>query len=371
MELVLALCIVVIVLVIVFRALGSGMSSNNSAITTNAQSSPGSPGVLGMDWKRFEKQALEHFEKGRSADWSWAETEINTMLGIVPGDGDSGNSEMENSMVLPIEARMLPSLLSMLYEYNTDIDRMLERQALLQSQGLYTPISILVTLYPVRKEVLDYARAKGRVSVETAGGVRQYPKVQVISVQEILRRGRLPLIPPVETITSARPSMRRTAQEMQWEEFERKALDNESANRGWAWAEEEIASILGAVSNEIKTGDGGIDARYHGEIDVQSNKPITVPIQIKMQRRTVGRPVADSLLGVQASMQNQGQHAPMSLLVTLYPVSKALREYAQRQGEVFLTTKSDGPKSYPKLQLISVKEMLQEGKRPVLPPKSQ
>ena len=75
----------------------------------------------------------------------------------------------------------------------------------------------------------------------------------------------------------------------------------------------------------------------------------------------------DRLLGVQTAMTNQGIDAPMSIMVTLYPSSKKLREYAQAQGTV---TVMDGEteRRYPRMQLLSVQEMLTTGEEPALPP---
>lgn len=155
-----------------------------------------------------------------------------------------------------------------------------------------------------------------------------------------------------------------------WKEFELRALDNDrDDNPGWAWAEDKIAAMLGAIPNPVKRGDGGIDARYYGAVDLECDKPVMIPIQVKMHQGGIGRPVVDQLLGTQLSLQNQGQHAPMALMVTLYPSSRQLIAYARQQGQVSISTEDAGTKSYPKLQIISVQEMLAWGKWPVLPPK--
>ena len=102
-----------------------------------------------------------------------------------------------------------------------------------------------------------------------------------------------------------------------WEEFEKRALmsrdDAEDGTPGWAWAEDKVAGLLNAVPNSKKTGDGGVDARYYGAADE------VIPIQVKMRRTPVGRPDMDKLLGAQTAMQHRGVHAPMSLMVSLYP----------------------------------------------------
>ena len=157
-----------------------------------------------------------------------------------------------------------------------------------------------------------------------------------------------------------------------WLEFERLALmprdDAEDGTPGWEWAEDKVAALLNAVPNEVKTGDGGIDARYFGAMDTARNEKIIIPIQVKMWRRSVGRPDMDRLLGVQTDMQKRGLHAPMSLMVSLYPPTDSLRAFAARQGRVTLTTLDGGAQEYPVMQALSVQEMLQHDERPKLPP---
>ena len=164
----------------------------------------------------------------------------------------------------------------------------------------------------------------------------------------------------------------RIAYGIDWGEFEQRALaeNDNGGTPGWAWAEDKVAEMLQAIPNQTKTRDSGIDARYYGSPAMGRVSLTLVPIQVKMQRGSIGRPAIDRLLGVQASLQNQGQHVPMAIMVTLYPSSKALWEYAQQQGQVSLSFGTAGVSQYPKLQLISVFEMLQEGKRPLLPPKA-
>ena len=150
-------------------------------------------------------------------------------------------------------------------------------------------------------------------------------------------------------------------EDYEWDAFERRALmsraDAENGMPGHAWAEDKVAGLLNAVPNEQKTGDGGIDARYFteaGEI---------IPIQVKMHKGQIGRPDMDRLLGVQTSLQNQSQKAPMSLMVTLYPPREQLRVFAAQQGRVTLRGER-----YPKMQILSVQEMLTNHERPKLPP---
>ena len=147
-----------------------------------------------------------------------------------------------------------------------------------------------------------------------------------------------------------------------WEQFERRALlgrdDAEDGTPGWAWAEDKVAGLLNAIPNSKKTGDGGVDARYYGAAEE------VIPIQAKMHRsRPVGRPDMDKLLGAQTAMQNRGIHAPMSLMVSLYPPPHNLRTFAVEQGRVPLNGDD-----YPVMQALSVEEMLTKGERPKLPP---
>ena len=150
-------------------------------------------------------------------------------------------------------------------------------------------------------------------------------------------------------------------EDYEWEAFERRALTNEydaeDGLPGWAWAEDKVAGLLNAVPNSKRGPDGGIDGHYYteaGEI---------IPIQVKMYRKQIGRPLMDKLLGVQARLQNQKRKAPMSLMVTLYPPNEPLRVYARQQGNVTLRGER-----YPKMQIMSVQEMLTKDVRPKLPP---
>ena len=161
--------------------------------------------------------------------------------------------------------------------------------------------------------------------------------------------------------------------DFEWERFERRALaqrdEVEDGIPGWAWAEDRVAALLNAVPNQRKTGDGGVDARYFGAMDVEKHEGIIVPIQVKMHRsHSVGRPDMDRLLGTQTAMQNRGLNAPMSIMVSLYPPPESLRVFAAEQGRVTLTTREDGAVDYPRMQALSVEEMLRHGERPKLPP---
>ena len=150
-------------------------------------------------------------------------------------------------------------------------------------------------------------------------------------------------------------------EDYEWEEFERRALmgrsDAEDGRPGHEWAEDKVAGLLNAVPNAQKVGDGGVDARYYAESDV------VIPIQVKMHKGQIGRPDLDRLLGVQASWLNQGQNAPMSVMVTLYPPREGLRVFAEQQGQVAVRGAD-----YPVMQVLSVQEMLTQEERPKLPP---
>ena len=162
--------------------------------------------------------------------------------------------------------------------------------------------------------------------------------------------------------------------ESEWEEFERQALrsrdDSEDGTPGWAWAEDRVAGILNAIPNEVKQGDGGVDARYYGAMDTSVKRELVIPIQVKMHRNasSVGRPDMDRLLGSQTAMKNRGIHAPMSLMVSLYPPPQSLRVFAAEQGRVKITTVEEGTVDYPVMQVLSVQEILQKGEPPKLPP---
>ena len=164
-----------------------------------------------------------------------------------------------------------------------------------------------------------------------------------------------------------------TWDEFEWEAFERRALaqrdEVEDGIPGWAWAEDRVAALLHAVPNQRKTGDGGVDARYFGAMDIEKHEGIIVPIQVKMHRSpSVGEPDMRELLGTQTAMANRGLHAPMSIMVSLYPPPESLRVFAAEQGRVTLTTHEGGRAEYPRMQVLSVEEMLRHGERPKLPP---
>ena len=150
-------------------------------------------------------------------------------------------------------------------------------------------------------------------------------------------------------------------EDYEWEEFERRArmnaADAEDGQPGWAWAEDKVAGLLNAISNSKKRGDGGVDARYFTEAGE------TILIQVKMHEGQIGRPDLDKLLGVQTSWNNQNIEAPMSVMVTLYDPSENLKVYAAQQGQVTLRGER-----YPKMQVLSVWEMLTREVRPKLPP---
>ena len=147
----------------------------------------------------------------------------------------------------------------------------------------------------------------------------------------------------------------------EWEAFERRTLmhesDAEDGLPGWAWAEDKVAGLLNAVPNSRKVGDGGVDARYFTEADE------VIPVQVKMHQGQIGRPDMQKLLGVQTEWQNQKVKSPMSLMVTLYPPRETLRVFARQQGDVTLRGER-----YPKMQVLSVQEMLTKEARPKLPP---
>ena len=150
-------------------------------------------------------------------------------------------------------------------------------------------------------------------------------------------------------------------EDYEWADFEQRALKHESdaedGQPGWAWAEDKVAGLLNAVPNGKKIGDGGVDARYFTE------RGEVIPIQVKMHQGQIGRPDMQKLLGVQTEWQNRKVKAPMSLMVTLYPPNESLRVYARQQGDVTLRGER-----YPRMQVLSVQEMLTKRARPKLPP---
>ncbi len=55
------------------------------------------------------------------------------------------------------------------------------------------------------------------------------------------------------------------------------------------------------------------------------------------------------------------------IMVSLYPPPGSLRVFAAEQGRVTLTM-NEGTAEYPRMQMLSVEEMLRHGERPKLPP---
>ena len=152
-----------------------------------------------------------------------------------------------------------------------------------------------------------------------------------------------------------------TWDEYQWKSFERRALlgceDAEDGIPGWAWAEDKVAGLLQAIPNSKKVGDGGVDARYFTEAEE------VIPIQVKMHREQISKNYMEDLLGVQSCWRKKKVKSPMALMVTLYPPNEGLRAFAAQQGQVTLR----GVR-YPKMQILSVQEMLLNAERPRLPP---
>ncbi len=129
--------------------------------------------------------------------------------------------------------------------------------------------------------------------------------------------------------------------------------------------------MINGVPNTRKTGDEGVDVRYYGVQDLNAgDASIIVPIQVKAWRsgRPVGRPEGQSLLAAQMDLQREGRHAPMSMMVSLYPPSSSLRTYAAAQGTVKIRTRENGEQEYARMQARSVKEMIEKDDRPLLPP---
>ena len=82
-----------------------------------------------------------------------------------------------------------------------------------------------------------------------------------------------------------------------------------------------------------------------------------------MHSGQIGRPDMQRLLGVVSDWQTNKVKAPMSLMVTLYPPNDNLRVFARQQGGVTIRGER-----YPKMQVLSVQEMLTKADRPKLPP---
>ena len=136
---------------------------------------------------------------------------------------------------------------------------------------------------------------------------------------------------------------------------------------GRAWAENQVARLLSAKPNDVVVGDGPFDTIYYGPKDLAVNQQVVIPIRVQLHGSRIGRGDMSNLLGVQTSMQQQGWFAPMAVMVTLYRSSDSLQQFARDQGRVTLAAEENTPKDYPKMQIISVEEMLRQDRWPELP----
>ena len=167
---------------------------------------------LGWDditWAAFQERAFrapEESEDGQPG-WAWAEDRVAAMLKAVPNERKTGDEGVdaryygvqdleadERGIVIPIQVKTWRS------------DRRVGRpegqslyaaQMDMQREGKHAPMSMLVSAYPPAQSLRTYAASQGEVAIRTREeGLRAYPAMQAISVQEMLEKDARPLLPP-------------------------------------------------------------------------------------------------------------------------------------------------------------------------------
>ena len=79
------------------------------------------------------------------------------------------------------------------------MDRLLGTQTAMQNRGLHALMSIMVSLYPPPESLRVFAAEQPRATLTTnEEGTAEYPHMQVLSVEEMLRHGERPRLPPVD-----------------------------------------------------------------------------------------------------------------------------------------------------------------------------
>ena len=149
------------------------------------------------EWEVFERRALigrADSEDGRPGH-EWAEDKVAGLLNAVPnaqkvGDGGvDARYYAESDVVIPIQVKMHKRQIG-----RPDLDRLLGVQASWENQQVNSPMSVMVTLYPPRDGLRVFAEQQGQIALRG----KDYPVMQVLSVQEMLTKEERPKLPPVD-----------------------------------------------------------------------------------------------------------------------------------------------------------------------------
>ncbi len=152
------------------------------------------------EWEQFEKRALQSRDDTEDGipGWAWAEDKVAGLLNAVPNDRKTGDGGVDARFygaakeVIPIQVKMHRNRIG-----RPDMDKLLGAQTAMQNRGVFSPMSIMVSLYPPPHNLRTFAAEQGRVILDAgADGVSDYPVMQVLSVQEMLTKGELPKLPP-------------------------------------------------------------------------------------------------------------------------------------------------------------------------------
>ncbi len=153
------------------------------------------------EWDAFERRALLHESDAEDGlpGWAWAEDKVAGLLNAVPNSkkiGDGGVDARyftEAGEVIPIQVKMYRGQVG-----RPEIQKLLGVQSEWQNQGSQAPMSLMVTLYPPSDNLRVYAAQQGKVSLGRGKARQEYPRMQVLSVQEMLTKQARPKLPPVD-----------------------------------------------------------------------------------------------------------------------------------------------------------------------------
>ena len=157
-------------------------------------------------WKSFERRALE--TKREAVDgipgWAWAQDKVAGWLEAVPNEKKSRDCGVDGWYVttrrarIPIQVKMHRRRLG-----TVDLIYFLGTLTALQLHGWDSPIGVFVCLYPPSPSALRFARELGTVPIgDRAGHVtKEYPFIQVISVEQMIIENARPSLPMVAPIS--------------------------------------------------------------------------------------------------------------------------------------------------------------------------
>ena len=160
------------------------------------------PVVYGMDWsewewKEFERMALRSRDDAEDGvpGWAWAEDKVAGLLHAIPNSKKTGDGGVDARYfgaaeeVIPIQVKMHRRPVG-----RPDMQKLLGAQVWMQNQGIYAPMSLMVSLYEPPRNLRTFAAQQGRVVLHG----EEYPVMQVLSVEEMLTREERPKLPPVD-----------------------------------------------------------------------------------------------------------------------------------------------------------------------------